>query len=118
MFPGEEHKASILFWNIEALQLVYLTDSGFRIPVGSLQGKDALFLGHLKDLKEPVIDPFRLHLHPLGAVALNLIDHLDHPAGIDDIIGSIKDASLMEHPAVTFFILELIIGRACHELAF
>ena len=64
------------------------------------------------------MDPFCFHLHPLGVVALNLIDDLDHPSGIDNVIRSIEYTSPLKHPAVTLFVFQLVICRTGHDFAF
>src|SRR4030042_5486166 len=105
---------NFLPWHIETLHLMDLPDTRLCVANGGLHGKNLLFPGHLKDVKETVIDSLCLHLHSLRFIALKFIDRLNDATSVDDKIRRIEDSTVMEHLSMSLLVLQLIVGAACH----
>src|SRR4030042_4591005 len=106
---------NFLPWHIETLHLMDLPDTRFCVANGGLHGKNLLFPGHLKDVKETVIDSLCLQPHPFRSIALKFIDRLNYATSVDDKIRRIEDPAVLKHLSMLLFVLQLIIGAACHQ---
>ena len=72
--------------------------------------------GDVEDLAKRSVDRLHAGLGPLGVIALELVGHVDQPAGVDHVVGRVHDAGSCQRFSV-LGPLELVVGRARHDPA-
>ena len=95
-----------------------LADALLGHPPGRLRGGDRLRARDLEDPHHVEVDAAG-HAHgPLPVVARHqLVVDVDQAAGVDDEVGGVEDAAVVEGAAVPLLLGELVVGGPGHHLA-
>src|SRR6185437_16985377 len=84
-------------------------------PVGRAIRRNPIRTGDLEDAEYGVIDLVRLAERTLGIPSSQLAVHVDHAAGVGNVVRRVQDVALLEHVAVALF-QQLVVGSAGDDL--